>query len=342
MKTQLLAASLLLTALLAGCQRGEKQAEAQQPIKVRTITTHAEQTSAARRYSGTVEEENGTLLSFSTAGTVKRIYVHLGQRVAAGQLIAVLDSASLRSSYQAARATLEQAEDAYRRMKELHDKGSLPDIKWVEAESRLAQARSMEQIARKSLSDCRLYAPFAGVIAEKNAEAGQNVMPGAPVARLVTTGQLKVKIAVPEAEIGRCPIGGEATVSVPALGNRTFRARIAEKGIVANPLSRSYEVKLRVVQADKALLPGMIAEVSLPGEGSGTNCIVPAHIVQIDERNRSFVWVAAGGKAEKRYITCGDFAGEGVAVTQGLKEGEQVLVEGQHKVCNGTALQVIE
>ena len=145
---------------------------------VKTMTVVRGAPSDGGRYSGTVEEQNGTPLSFSVAGTVQAVHVRLGQRVAAGQLIATLDDASLRNSHAAAQAALKQAEDAYRRMKELHDKGSLPDIKWVEVQSQVEQARSVEQIAAKNLRDCRLYAPYDGVIAAKNVEVGQNVVPG--------------------------------------------------------------------------------------------------------------------------------------------------------------------
>ena len=99
--------------------------------------------------------------------------VRLGQHVSAGQLIATLDPTSMQNSHKVAHATLEQAEDASRRMKELHDKGSLPDMKWVEVQSKLEQARSMEQIARRNLDDCRLRAPFSGIIAEKSMETGK-------------------------------------------------------------------------------------------------------------------------------------------------------------------------
>ena len=91
----------------------------------------------------------------------------LGDRVAKGQLIATVDPFSMQSSYDAAKASLAQAEDAYRRMKELYDKGSLPEIKWVEVQSKLQQAKSMEEVARKNLDDCKLYAPFSGIISER-------------------------------------------------------------------------------------------------------------------------------------------------------------------------------
>lgn len=334
---------LALTALLTGC--GEKEAAPQaaaRPVRVETMTVKAERAVSQDRYSGTVEEENGTLLSFATAGTVKKVYVHTGQRVAAGQLLAELDAASLQSSHQASLATLRQAEDAYRRLQLLHEKGSLPEIKWVEAQSQVEQARSVEQIARKALQDARLLAPFAGVVAEKNVEAGQNVMPGTPVARLVTTSSLKVKIAVPEAEISRIAVGQEGRVEVPALGNRTFRARVVEKGVVAQALSRSYDVKLRVEGAAGGLLPGMVATVTLALPDGETVCAIPADAVLLDEHNREFVWLDRNGKAEKRYVDCEGFAGADVVVRQGLNEGDRVLTAGQQKVSAGTEITATE
>lgn len=332
---------MLVAASLTGCQGKDDGAASLQPVRVKTVTVGTESVMPADCYSGTVEEENGTVLSFSTAGIVQNLYVRLGQRVAAGQLLATLDSTSSRSSHQAALAALSQAEDAYGRMKELHDRGSLPDIKWVEVQSQVEQARSVEQIARKALQDCRLYAPFAGVIAEKNVETGQNVAPGIPVLRLVSTSNLKVKIAVPEAEISMMSMGQTATMTVPALGGRTFACSIMEKGIVANPLSRSYDVNLRVDGATDGLLPGMVAEVAIAMPYSEDVCVVPERIVQLDEHNSEFVWVADGGKAVKRNVVCGSFTGDGVAVTHGLEAGEQVIVEGQQKVCNGTPVSVV-
>lgn len=331
-------ALLLVSFALGGCKNAETQEQALQAVKVETLRVKPATAANVGRYSGTIEEENGTALSFNTAGTVQKVYIHLGQRVRAGELIATLDPVTLQSSYNAARATLEQAEDAYRRMKELYDKGSLTDIKWVEVQSQLEQARSMEQIASKSLRDSKLYAPFTGMIAEKSVEVGQNVAPGVPVAKLVTTSQLKVKITVPETEISSIAIGQASNITVPALGGKAFSGKVMEKGVVADPFSRSYEVKIRIDDADGKLMPGMVVEASLATSGKRSVCILPAHIVQIDSQNRFFVWVDRDGKAERRFITCSDYTDNGVIVTEGLQPGENVIVKGQNKVCNGTPL----
>lgn len=338
MKKEFVIASLWFIPFLTGCQGDVEKPKANEPVKVKAVVVKDYAYVNLMRYSGTVEEENGTSLSFAVAGTIKTMNVRLGQHVSAGQLIATLDPTSMQNSHKVAHAALEQAEDASRRMKELHDKGSLPDMKWVEVQSKLEQARSMEQIARRNLDDCRLRAPFSGIIAEKSMEAGENVAPGMPVARLVTASSLVVRISVPEAEMRSVRTGQKADVAVTAIGGEKIAARVVEKGVVANPLSRTYEVRLKLENTDKEVLPGMVTEVFLHSynTASVSLCVIPAHVVQIDEYNRSFVWVVKDGKACKRVIVCGEYIADGVTVVSGLSANDSIIVEGQQKVCEGT------
>lgn len=327
---------------LAGCQVKEEKTGGPSPVRVKVMKVALSEQKTSGRFSGTVEEAAGTPLSFSVMGTVNAVSFRLGNRVEKGQLLASLDATSVRSSYDAAKAALVQAEDAYRRMKELHGKGSLPEIKWVEVQSKLQQARSMEEMARKNLKDCKLYAPFSGVIADKSVEVGQNVIPGMAVGKLLGVSRLKVKISMPESEIASVSLHQKAEIVVPALGSRRFSGMVSEKGIMADPFSRSYEVKIDVADAGGDLMPGMVTEVRLAGADGGTAVIVPARIVQLDEKNRSFVWIDNNGVAEKRVISCGDFAGDGVVITSGLKVDDRIIVEGQQKVCNGTKITADE
>lgn len=170
----------------ASCGRSEQGAQELLPVKVRTEKIMPSGANATSFYSGTVEEENTSALSFSVMGTVKTVNASIGMPVRKGQLLATVDETAIRSSYNAAKASLAQAEDAYERMKKVYDKGSLPEIKWIEIQSKLQQARSMEEMARKNLSDCKLYAPFSGVVSGKEIEIGQNVTPGVPVIHIVS------------------------------------------------------------------------------------------------------------------------------------------------------------
>lgn len=291
------------------------------------------------RYSGTVEEEKGTQLSFSANGTINQLKVKVGDRVRKGQLIASVDPTAVRNSYEISHANRQQAEDAYKRYRQLHDKGSLPEIKWVEAQSKLQEAVSAEHIARKNLSDCNLYAPYDGVISEKSMEVGQNAVPGIPVVKLVATKVLNVKVSIPESEISQVSILQDASIRVQALGGKVFCGRVIEKGVIADPTSRSYSVKIRTEGASKDLLPGMVTEVGLFGKDILQDITIPAHLIQLGDDNSSFVWLDEGGKAVRRTITLGEYHSNGVVVKSGLKHGDKLIVEGQQKVCKGTRIK---
>ena len=326
----------LAAVMLSACNaENDKSQATDEAVKVEVTQVKTATADRTSRYSGTVEEENGTLLSFAVGGTVSRMLVDEGDRVGKGQLIATLDAEQLTHNHAAAQAALAQAEDAYRRMEELHDKGSLPEIKWVEAQTALERAHASEQTARRQLADCRLYAPFSGVISKKFAEKGQNVGAGTQVAKLVAVGRMKVKIAVPESEMAQITIGQKADVTIEALGGASMQGTVTEKGVAADPLSRSYEVKISLPKADRKLLPGMVADVALRGGTSPAACILPAHIVQIDETNNEFVWLVVKGKAVKRIITVGGFTADGVTVTSGLADGDMVITAGAQKVSEG-------
>ncbi len=338
------AAIVLASSMLVGCGKKQDGQAKVEPVAVKEMTIGAASDAAAvsgYAYSGTVEEENGASLSFTTGGTILQLRVKVGDRVRRGQLIATVDPTQVRNSYDMARSTRLQAEDAYGRMKQLHDKGSLPEIKWVEAQSQLQQAVAAEGIAKKSLADCQLHAPFDGVISEKYAEVGQNAAPGVPIVKLVTTGTLNVMISVPEGDMASIRVGQRARIAVQALGGRQYEGRVVEKGVIADPVSRSYSVKIRVGETDHALLPGMVSQVSLgqlhasPAEGEAGAIVIPARLVQLADDNSNFVWVDEGGKAARRAIVCGTYQSNGVTVVSGLKSGDKLIVEGQQKVSNG-------
>lgn len=320
--------------LLTGCSRKTATTEIA-PVKVKVEKVGFRPIAGTQRFSGTVEEVAGTALSFTTGGTVKEIRVAPGQMVARGTLLAEVDETSLRNAYEATLATRQQAEDAYARMKQLHDNNSLPEIQWIEIQSKLKQAVAAEQIAKKSLDDCKLYAPFSGYIADKMVEIGQNVLPGVPVLKLVRIEQVKVKVSVPENEIAGIKKGQTMRIQAAVLGDAVYEGVVTETGVTAHPLSRSYDVKALVDNPKKELLPGMVCNVSWGDETEQQAILLPNRVVLLDGHNQEFVWINAGGKAAKRMVRTGDLVPGGVVVTDGLNGGEEVIVEGQQKVSEG-------
>ena len=329
--------------LIALCGCGEKKkTAAEQTVRVKVQQIQAEVVNGEQGFSGTIEESSGTSLSFAVTGTIKKIHVSAGQMVAAGQLIAELDPTTLQNAYTIAKTSLEQAQDTYNRMKELHDAGSLPEMQWISIENQLKSAMASEAMSKKSLNDTKLYAPFSGYIASRDGEIGQNAIPGSPIVKLVNIGSVKVKISVPENEVQRIAKGSSMKIIVPALNNREFSGRVTERGVSADPRSRTYEVKATIQNPGSQLLPGMICQAFTNYMQGATGVFVPANLVQLDGNNKTFVWVVNGGKALKREITINNETAQGVQVSGGLSAGDHIIVAGQQKVSNGMKVEIVK
>ena len=350
-KKNFIALMIMGSFLFSAC--GERKEPQRDPIKVKTMMLSSSITDDSQNYSGTIEEMNGTALSMVGGGTLKQLNISEGQMVSKGQLIATVDGYSQSSAVTASQAQTQQAKNAlsqvqdyYKRMKLIHDNGSLPEVRWIEAKTQLKQAESVvqaakagENISRKTLTDTHLYAPFSGYISAKMAEVGQNIGPGMPVAILVKIDQVKVKVSVPEDEIAKIQKGQQVWLRVASANGKVFMGQITEKGVLANPISRSYEVKAMIENPNHELLPGMVCQVRIRGEHASQSIVVPANIVQLTPDNKTFVWTVKGNKAQKKYITLGENMTDGVKVESGLSLGDKVIIEGQQKISTGMTIK---
>lgn len=308
------------------------------PVEVQVISEVYE--AGMQNYVGTIEASSSSALTFSTAGRVARVCVREGQRVSAGQLLAELDDATYQENYTAAQATLRQAQDGYDRLKQLHDKGSITEVQWVEMETKLAQAKAAEAVARKNLENCKLYAPFAGVIGQCDLAAGMNTMPGVNVISLLQTGSVQVNVPIPENVISDIKVGRPAIITVSALGNRRYNGKVQSKGVVANPLSHNYEVLVPLHNADGMLMPGMVCGVQMPSADTAQLITLPNRVVKVDGDGAHFVWVVNRGQAQQRMVTTGGLGQRGIIITDGLSRGDSVIVNGEQKVSTGSKVVI--
>lgn len=311
----------------SACNKKTPQLE-EKTVNVRTIEVSSGDETYEKEYIGVVESENSVNLSFQVNGNVNKVYVVEGQSVQKGQLLASLDRTSFQNLYTSAKAALDQAEDAFERQTMLYENNSLPEIRYVDIKTKLEQARSAEQIAKKSLEDCNLYAPFSGVIGTKSIDIGTNVLPGIQVMTLMNISSVKVKIAIPENNISAVQIGDDCKVRISAMDNEDFEGKVVEKGVVSHPVSHTYDIKVQLDNPAKKIMPGMVCKAYLIGN-HGKGILIPLKAIQIDFSSKNYVWVInPENKAERKAVTIGDLIGNDVLVTSGINDGDNVVVEG--------------
>lgn len=334
---------VLLSVGLISCHKSEKDMHhAPAAVRVKTLCAQSTDVSGLRTFSGTIEESLGTVISFPIAGTMSNIYVNEGQVVSKGQMIAQLDAANLRNAYDMAKTTTAEAQDAYDRMKMLHDSNSLPDMQWVQVQNTLKQAQSAEAIARRALNDGVLHTPVSGYVLHKFVESGMTVAPAEPIVKIVTLDPVKVSISIPENEISAIQKGGKANITVGALDGEQYTGTITEKGIEANPITRAYDVKISVANPGNRLMPGMICDVALEGTHPRPAIVLPNQAVMLDADNQNYVWLCSKGLAQKRIVKVDGMTDSGIIISEGISPGDSVIIEGQQKVSVNTPVVSIK
>ena len=326
--------------ILVGC-RNKPVSQNGSVTNVGVIKVTADSRAGEKDYMGVIEEESGANVTFNVLGTVVKVMADEGQFVKKGQPLAEADGHNIRQTYEMSKTTLDQAEDAYRRLKSLYEKGTLPEIRMVEVESNLQRARSSYAMAKKSLDDIVLCAPWSGYVARSMINVGANITPGINGIYLVKIEKVKVRVPIPEKDVADVAVGQTITFNIPALGERQFSGKIITKGVMANTISHSYDVRALVDNTDHALLPGMVANVRIPSMKNNYNVVVPQQAVLISGTEH-YVWVVKGNKVERRIVTVGDISNYGVVMESGLSQGESVIVQGQDKVSEGSIVRVTE
>lgn len=330
--------ALLCVLLLSSCTE-EQESRIKAPTRVKTEVVSAGGGAGGQTYVGVVEECEATAVSFTSMGVVKRVLVSEGQTVGRGQLIAVIDDAQARNLLAGAEAAMAQANDAQSRYKMLHDNGSLPEGNWVEIQSKVAQAKSQLEVAKKNVADCQLRAPVGGIIGRKMVSAGETAMPSQAVVNILNINIVKVKVAIPEGEVSAINAHTPSIIHVEATGGSYEGGRI-EKGVQADPMTHTYDIRINVANGRHSLLPGMVASVQFGGswaQSGSQQLSAPVTAVQKRADGSLFVWtIDQDSVAHRTQVGIGETTGNRIAIKNGVASGQRIVTEGYQKLSEGT------
>jgi RND family efflux transporter MFP subunit len=322
---------LALSAFMTSCRSNpSRYRPVAGEVKVTVHTVSETNMRSEREYVGVVEESNNVMLSFPAPGKIKKVYISEGEAVSEGQLLAETDSETLENMHATAAATLRQAEDAWQRMTLLYESKSLPEIQYIEIQTKLEQARASERIAARALAETKLLAPQRGVVGKRMMEPGMNVLPDQPVMTLLNTHRPVVRVFVPENEIFDTRTGQNARMRVGALRDVEVTGKVIEKGVEAHPYTHGYTVRITLDREITGLLPGMVCKVYLSNLPADSVLVLPSRaVLPIEFGKGHFVWVLdQDDMVHRKTVSIGEIVQGGITVRAGLSLGDRVVVEG--------------
>lgn len=304
--------------------------------------------------SGSLAAERQATVRAEVGGTVLETYFDEGQRVTRGQVLARLDETSIRDSYLSARSGLTTAEANARtakreleRMERLAEAGAIAERDLdqarngaASAESMLADAKARFVAAEKALSDTRPKAPFSGIIARRQINAGDVVAPGGAMFEVIDPSTMRLEASVAAGQLAALRIGVPVSFTVSGYPNRTFDGRITRISPTADPVTRQVGIFASIPNAGQTLVGGLFAEGRVASERRMAP-VAPA--AALDQRGLVPTAVRVrNGQVERVEVTLGirDAATERYEIITGLAAGDTLLLGQAQGIAPGTQVVV--
>lgn len=338
-------AALALAASACSDAAPEPPAERIRAIKSFTVTDTAG--GDVRQLTGSVAATTTSNLSFAKSGSVQRVLVAQGDRVAAGDILAELDPQPFDLEVDAARAEVASAEADFRDKEAALDRQrQLYERKWVakaaldQATAAFETALGVMEVARSRLASAErdrtqavLTAPFDGLIAERAVEPFQEVTAGATLFVINGSDTLDVAFAAPDGVVARITPGMTVDVDVAARPDCGCKARIVEIGAAATT-ANAVPVTATIFEGGGGLLPGMTAEVRLllAGGRADRGMLIPiTAVAEGDENGRGYVFIfdPEAGVVRRTAVVGGrSVTGNLVEIVEGVSAGDVIAQAG--------------
>lgn len=289
--------------------------------------------------TGTLTPFKEATIKAKVAGELMQVAVREGESVKQGQVLARIDQTEVRArvaareaDVAAARAQLVWADKNRSTQKALLDKKFISQNAFDNIQSNydvaVAKLRSAEAeliVARKSLGDSVLVAPFPGIVAQRHVQPGERVALDAKVITVVNLARLELEAAVPAAQISRLRVGQQVAFRVDGFGERAFGGRIERINPATVSGSRSINVYAVIDNPEGVLRGGLFAQGAVILERVEGALVVPASAVR-EEIGQTFVYAIENGMVKRKNVTVGAADASGrVQVLQGLATGERIV-----------------
>lgn len=313
-------------------------ARARPPVAVEAVAVAASTLEQRLNAVGSLVSEESVMLRPEIAGRIREISFVEGQSVKRGAVLLRLDDDIARAELQQAEANFALANSKYRRADELQREGFISRQGRDEASNALQVERANVALARARLDKTVMRAPFDGEIGLRTVSVGDYVTAGQDLVTLQALRQLKVDFRIPELYLAQITAGQRLDVTVDALPERRWPARVTAISPLVDVSGRALVMRAVVDNADGVLRPGMFARVNLLLAESSALLVPETALAARDSRH--YVYRVRGETVEEVAVRIGQRRGGQVEVLEGLSDGDQIVTAGLQKIQDGARVAV--
>ena len=330
----------------------------QPAVAVSATAAKAAEWSDSGEAVGTLVAVNGTEVTTEAGGVIRSIEFEAGQPVRNGDVLVRLNTASEEATLAALEASAKLAKTQAARWQQL-GKDKLVSLDEVQSKlTAAATAQAQADAQRALIAQKTIRAPFSGVLGIRKVNLGQYLAPGAAIVSLQQLDPIYLDFSLPEQLIGKLKDGETVQATVDALPGKTFAGKVTAVEPMVDPSTRNFKAQATLRNPDGALRPGSFAKVGFDLGGAAAVVVIPQTAVSFNPYGNAVFVIAksprkagetdAQGKPQsgdkltvtQRFVKTGAARGDLIAITDGLKAGEQVVTSGLLKLRNDAEVTI--
>jgi membrane fusion protein, multidrug efflux system len=330
----------------------------QPAVAVSSTIAKKQRWSDAGEAVGTFVAVNGTDVTTEAGGVVHAIEFEAGQRVNAGAVLVRLNSANELATLRSLEASARLASVQRDRWTQLANDQLVSKDEAQQRATAAATAQAQVEAQRALIAQKTIRAPFSGVLGIRKINLGQFVAPGDPIVSLQQLDPIYLDFNLPEQQIGKVSEGVMVRATVDAVPGRVFDGRVTAVEPNVDPSTRNFTAQATLRNPDGALRPGAFSHVTFDVGGERDVVVIPQTAVSFNPYGNAVYVISKTPRKEgekdmqgkpltgdkftvqQRFIKTGSTRGDLIAVTDGLKPGEQIVTSGLLKLRNGAEVTI--
>lgn len=305
-----------------------------QKIKFQPFVSYISLIGAAKAY------QNANIAS-DEGGKIKSFVKDKGEYVKEGDVILIIENDVLKANLDATKAQFDMAEINFKKQEEVYKQKVTSELQYLNAKYEKDAAKANYELIKSRYDQTFIKAPFSGIIDLKYIEEGEFAGPGTPIVSIVSIDRIKVVAGVPENYVGDIKVGNKVKVVFNDLGGKTYDEKISYVGSSINVDNRTFPVEVYINNKDRKIKPELNAIVKIEKQNFDKAALVSEDIVSKTDLG-NVVFVEENGIAKMRVVKVESRYDNKAAITEGLKEGDNLVIVGFQNLIDGEKVKVLE
>jgi len=290
---------------------------------------------------GSIEPWTRLELISKIAGSIEEVLVKEGDSVEEGDIIARIESDDYSITLNRAEAAYKLAKADFERDKAVYAKGVIPTAELDARETGMQTAKADLDNAKLLYERCTIKAPISGVIRRLDAKVGLYLGVGDPIGRILQLDKVKAVIGIPESDITAIRYLPTVDITIQALGDLQVTGKNYFASSSPETAARLYRFELEIDNPDHSILPGMFVRANIIKQQRQDVLSIPFYSI-ISRNNEQYVYVERDGSVRKQNVQTGIMEQWMVEITDGLENGDRIVVEGHRDVEDGQKVNVVK